>query len=115
MKLSDTWQSEFTRFHGMSPCDQMGWLAYLSYWLSMFARDTYDVGTEKLADPRRLRIYNEFLHRLATQQSAIYRHSPQRIPDDILFQFIEDNVTLLDINEAILVDKMSSLSVREGA
>jgi hypothetical protein len=39
-------------------------LARLAHLLTICARDTYEVGTEDVLDPRRLRAYNEVLHRV---------------------------------------------------
>lgn len=112
MSLNHQWKCEMIRFDRMSSCDKIGWLSYLSYWLSMFARDTYEVGTESLSNPSNLRRYNELLHRIASCQSAIYRNSLQLIPNHILFQIIEDEIAFLDIEMDVLIEKMSSLPVR---
>jgi hypothetical protein len=40
-------------------------LARLAHTLTICARDTYEVGTENVVEPRVLRAYNELLHRVA--------------------------------------------------
>ncbi len=39
-------------------------LARLAHTLTICARDTYEVGTEGVVEPRALRAYNELLHRV---------------------------------------------------
>ena len=39
-------------------------LARLAHTLTICARDTYEVGTENVVEPRVLRAYNELLHRV---------------------------------------------------
>jgi hypothetical protein len=39
-------------------------LARLAYTLTICARDTYEVGTDRVVQPELLRAYNELLHRV---------------------------------------------------
>lgn len=39
-------------------------LARLAYTLTICARDTYEVGTDRVTQPELLRAYNELLHRV---------------------------------------------------
>jgi hypothetical protein len=41
-------------------------LARIAHTLTISARDTYEVGTENVLDPRTLRAYNELLHRVTS-------------------------------------------------
>lgn len=49
-----------------SPSDEarLKILAGLAHELTICARDTYEVGTDEVRDPRGLRAYNELLHRV---------------------------------------------------
>ena len=46
-------------------------LALLAFDLSIAARDTYAVGTEDLADPRRMRQVNELQHHVLDRLSSL--------------------------------------------
>jgi hypothetical protein len=46
-------------------------LARLAHTLTICARDTYEVGTEGIIEPRTLRAYNELLHRVT---GAVVHH-----------------------------------------
>jgi hypothetical protein len=46
-------------------------LAQIAYELTICARDTYEVGTDKVLEPELLRLYNELQHRVA---GAIVQH-----------------------------------------
>jgi len=40
------WLSELPRFRAMPQIDQLAWLSQLPHLISMFARDTYELGTD---------------------------------------------------------------------
>lgn len=46
-------------------------LARLAHVLTVYARDTYEVGTERVLQPEMLRAYNELLHRVT---AAVREH-----------------------------------------
>ena len=52
------------QFSLMSDTQQIRFLAHYAHELTVVSRGTYEVGTEDLADPRRLRHFNEVQHRV---------------------------------------------------
>ena len=50
-------------------------LANIAHALTICARDTYDVGTENVLNPKMLRAYNELLHRVT---SSVVDHLSQK-------------------------------------
>ncbi len=51
-------------FQKLDKIKRMQLIAYLSYELTIYARDTYEPGTGGLLDPERLRGFNEMMHQL---------------------------------------------------
>ena len=92
-----TWQSELQRFRAMNSTEQLIWLSQLLHLISMFARDTYEVGTEGVADPSGLRRFNELIHRVATFQKKVARSDAHGVPDDALFELLETELKTLNI------------------
>ncbi len=56
--------------------------------LTVAARDTYEVGTEHVVDPARLRRFNELQHRLAAQVAKCAAGDSERMPDDIIIAMV---------------------------
>jgi hypothetical protein len=48
------WSKELDRFRKMTQEQQLAWFSQLLFLLSMFARDTYEVGTDGVSKPREL-------------------------------------------------------------
>jgi hypothetical protein len=55
----------------LSPSARTALLARIAHILTISARDTYEVGTENVLEPRILRSYNELLHRVT---GAVVHH-----------------------------------------
>jgi hypothetical protein len=53
-----------TEMESLSDKARLEILAGLAHELTICARDTYEVGTDEVRDPRDLRAYNELLHRV---------------------------------------------------
>jgi hypothetical protein len=64
---TDAWAAEVSRYCATPASDQWRWLAKLAFLLSVLARDTYVVGGTGIADPIRMRRFNELAHRVAGQ------------------------------------------------
>ena len=92
-----TWQSELQRFREMNSTEQLIWLSQLLHLISMFARDTYEVGTEGVANPSGLRRFNELIHRVATFQKKVARSEAHGVPDDALFELLETELQILNV------------------
>ena len=89
------WSKELDRFRKMTQEQQLVWCSQLLFLLSMFP-DTYEVGTDGVS--RELRRFNEVLHRLASQQLKIAKADTARIPDDQMFQFLEEEASALAVD-----------------
>ncbi|ANH68024.1 hypothetical protein [Mitsuaria sp. 7] len=92
-----TWHDELPRFRAMTQIDQLGWLSQLLHLISMFARDTYEVGTDGVAKPSDLRRFNELIHRVATFQKKVATANQQGMPDADIFALIEHELFVLNV------------------
>jgi hypothetical protein len=100
------WSKELDRFRKMMPEQQLAWFSQLLFWLSMFARDTYEVGTDGVSKPHELRRFNEVLHRLASQQLKIAKADTARRPDDQIFKFLEEETSALAVDTSELLKRL---------
>ena len=75
-------------FSSYSAEEKKEFLAQLSYELTVVARGCYEVETEGLAEPQRLRRINEVQHRVSAFLWALLRDDPRRYPDDVLIRII---------------------------
>lgn len=67
-----------------SPQEQTDFLVHFAHALTILARDTYEVGTEDVANPSRLRRINELQHRITSFLLALRRNEARRYPDEVL-------------------------------
>ncbi len=79
------------KFAALSPDEQAGLVARWSHLLTIDARDTYIPGTPGIADPVRLRGFNEMQHRLAGQLMALLAADDQRYADDVFFAMLVES------------------------
>jgi hypothetical protein len=100
------WSKELDRFRTMTQAQQLAWFSQLLFLLSMFARDTYKMGTDGVSKPRELRRFNEVLHRLASQQLKIAKGDMARIPDDQMFQLLEEETSALAVDTRELLKRL---------
>jgi hypothetical protein len=106
LNIPRTWQTELRRFRAMSQEDQFFWSSQLLHLISMFARDTYEVGTEGVERPSSLRRFNELIHRVATFQKKIAKPGTQGMPDSDVFGLLEQELSSLGVDEEFLLDKL---------
>jgi len=91
--LSDrTWDSELLRFRAMDFDEKVRWLTELIFLLTMFARGTYAAGADGVAEPDRLRRFNELIHRVATFQKKIANKKENGLSDESIFMMISDRL-----------------------
>ena len=64
--------------------------ARVSHQLTVIARDTYELGTEDVASPSRLRDANELQHRLTSVIVELADRREATIPDGVLVGFFLD-------------------------
>ncbi len=75
-------------FSTYSPDEKIDFLIQFAHALTILARDTYEVGTEGLSKPSRLRIINEVQHRVTSFLIALMKNDVKRYPDDTLVRII---------------------------
>ena len=80
-------------FSAQSPQQQAILLARLSWELTLVGRDAYEVGTEGLTDPARLRAVNELQHQITQFLRAVLEGDPQRYPDEVFLHIIFESST----------------------
>jgi len=77
-------------FSDLSSEEKANFLARLAFELTIMARDTYEVGTDDLTNPKLMRSINEIQHRILSQLSAILRNDKNRYPDEVFWQIVFD-------------------------
>jgi hypothetical protein len=97
-----TWQLELENFKKSTRMEQMYWLSSLIFLVSMFARETYEEGTENILNPDVLRRFNELIHRVATYQRKLSSEAQEGLPDDALFDMIQTQLTDLGFAQHVL-------------
>ena len=71
---SDQWQAKF--------------LSRLGHQLTIFARDTYAVDSDLVANPALIRGINEIMHKIFGQQFNLLIGDVNRYPDEVLIEMI---------------------------
>jgi hypothetical protein len=99
------WDSEAERFLKRALEDRWKWFAKLLFALTMFARNTYVVGGSGLADPERMRCFNELTHRTA-QQLKNLAVGYKGMPDTTFLEGVGRELAALDINPERLVEML---------
>ena len=64
---ASVYDKEIEAYGKLSHTERIQWLAGLAHELTIYARDTYEIGTEDVCDPKRLRGFNELSHRVIGQ------------------------------------------------
>ena len=104
--MSDlAWDSEAERFLQLSPEDRWKWFAKLLFALTMLARNTYVVGGNGLADPERMRCFNELTHRTA-QQLKNFAVGYKGMPDTTFLKGVGSELAALGIKPDRLVEML---------
>ena len=76
------------QFSSMSDAQQIRFLAHYAHKLTVVSRGTYEVSTEDLADPRRLRHFNEVQHRVVGHIVKLLAKDTKGYPDDVLVKIM---------------------------
>lgn len=100
------WDQELTRFRSMELPQQLMWFAKLLFLLTMFARETYEPGTQGVAGPEQLRLYNELVHRTASQQLRTARADDERMPDKVFFQLVKESLDALSVDHKQVLSRL---------
>jgi hypothetical protein len=69
--MSPEWRAELEAFSKMSTDGRVAWCGRAILALTILARGTYLAGTDDVSDPRRLRRFNELMHRIAGRQADV--------------------------------------------
>jgi len=103
--MNEQWIEELSRFSSLDQKQKILWLCKLLFYISMFARDTYQEGTEQVDKPEVLRKYNELLHRIASFQLEINENN--RKLDEQFFMMLADAVNNVGLNITSLLEKLN--------
>jgi hypothetical protein len=82
------WQTEFKNFEKLDLKSKVAWMSKLLFLLSMFARTTYEAGTDRVSAPEMLRKFNEIIHRSADFQLDLVRNEIERRSDEDFFDLL---------------------------
>jgi hypothetical protein len=99
--MTECWDQEIDAFAVLGCAERAQWLARLASALTVAARDTYDVGGNDIGDPKRMRRFNELLHRTVNQ----LRHQllgDRGFPDDVFLSMVRDETTALGVDFSAL-------------
>lgn len=97
-------------FRQYSPQEQIDFLLYFAHALTILARDTYEVGTEGVTNPSRLRHINELQHRVIGFLLALRRNEVGRYPEDVLVKLLLEHPDDLEFQRQLeeTVDRLMS-------
>jgi hypothetical protein len=102
---TDAWLAEVSRYCSMPSSDRWRWLAKLAFLLTILARDTYIVGGTGLADPIRMRRFNELAHRVSGQLKS-KAAGQEGIPDQEFGTMVGAELRALGVSLASLVSQL---------
>jgi hypothetical protein len=100
------WNEEIERFRKLTRPEKVVWFSQLLFLISMFARDSYEPGTDGVSRPRDLRRYNELLHRIAAQQLKLAKEGRPAIPDETMFLMLEEETLALGIDAEEIIKRL---------
>ena len=104
--MGELWLEELSKFLKLSQLQKIAWLSRLLFFISMFARDTYQVGTNQVDKPDELRRYNELLHRISSYLMELVSNDPEATLGDQFFLTLTSAVEELDINVLSLLSEI---------
>jgi hypothetical protein len=87
MKISEA----ITFFSSLSETEQQKFLALFSHWLTILARDTYEIGTQNITNSPKIRRINEIQHQISSHLLALLENNKERYPDEVLLKIILEN------------------------
>ncbi|MFY9260524.1 MAG: hypothetical protein WAO71_08465 [Gallionella sp.] len=105
--MTPLFEVALVEFQKLNKMQKVGWLSKLIFFVSMFARDTYEVGGNAVVKPERLRKFNELLHRISDFQMGILFDRPNIMPDRIFFEILSECISELDLQDATLLTTIS--------
>ena len=103
--MTKLWIRELKHYTSLIREQKLLWLSRLLFLISMFARDTYELGTESVSKPKELRHFNELLHRISSKQLDTFLNETG-IPDNQFFEMISEEIEWLSIDIEGLIEKL---------
>ena len=104
--MTELWLRELERYESLNKDQRVLWLSHLLFLVSMFARGTYEVGTESVDKPEELRRFNELLHRISSKQLDVILNR-KGMPDDQFFGMLAMGVDEVDLKKETLLEKLA--------
>jgi hypothetical protein len=105
--MSPEWRVEFETFRRLTPDRRVLWLSRAILQLSISARGSYLAGSEDVAEPKRLRRFNELIHRIAGRQIALATASAIGANDELFFELLSEATEELRVGAALLASLRS--------
>jgi hypothetical protein len=99
--MTECWNQEIGMFAVLGGAERSQWLARLAAALTVAARDTYEVGGDDIRDSKRMRRFNELLHRVVNQLWHQLQ-GEQGFPDDVLLPMVRDETAALGVDFSAL-------------
>ena len=88
-------------FSNLSTNDKIRFLSRFGWELTIVGRDAYELQTEELTHPARLRAINEIQHRVFSHLYSLASDSSNHYPDDVLIAIILDEGQDRVLNEQV--------------
>ncbi len=95
--MTECWNKEIEAFAMLDGTERAKWLTCLASALTVAARDTYEVGGDDIGDPKRMRRFNELLHRTVNQLRHQLR-GDSGFPDDVFLSMVRDETVELGVD-----------------
>lgn len=102
-------QEELSKFKEMTQLQKIIWLNRILFLVSMYARDTYQVGTIGLDKPEELRRYNELIHRISGYLLKVSTDSSDVMPEWQFFNMLNESINELNFKTSTLLDGVKEL------
>jgi hypothetical protein len=74
-------------------------ISNIALLLTVYARDTYQIDSEDVEEPRKLRLYNELYHTLHGQLCTILKEGDDNYPDDVFIDILCEKARKIGILE----------------
>lgn len=103
--MTESWEQEVEAFVALGGADRVEWLARLAAALTVAARDTYEVGGDGIRDSKRMRRFNELLHRTVNQLRHQIR-GDRGYPDDVFLSMVRDETAEMGVGFSALKSLM---------
>lgn len=82
-------------YNALTDPGRISFLAHLSWELTVLARGTYAVGSEKVNEPVRLRTFNECQHQVTQHLRHLLNDERARYPEDVFVEIVCESATEL--------------------